>query len=454
MIPSRSRLNGWNFDGILSGATTVKNRGEAVETAASQINTRCAQLPALRGWDGTAHTAASQAYERAKRKSIVVGDLADGLSAAMTQGYWNLTTAKKNIVDKAAEIESGNFNVGDSWVVTIKPIEMTVGEARAALERRNQLQVELNLMVVAMGAADDSTSNALLAAAKAQGFVMEQPDFAQMMIATLNGLVKPDDDVPNPLTFIGARDQRAIADADAALTVASEESGTNADGEPTKTVHMQDGSTKVFTETETAGGKPMTSEQDYDPTGKLVVTTNTFPWGESGATMTSIRYAQDQTLVELVTYPNGQTSGTIYPQGKADQAIPADSQFFSHPALTSLGGVLSATETYGDDALAKSLPTLTKNSFENLHAGAKYGGLGLATGIALYDVATADSPGDKCRAAISGAMSVAGGWGGGALGAAVPVPGLDVVTAGAGGAGGSWLFGWVGSEIGKAVCYG
>ncbi|NDZ92842.1 hypothetical protein G3I13_19840 [Streptomyces sp. SID6673] len=49
--------------------------------------------------------------------------------------------------------------------------------------------------------------------------------------------------------------------------------------------------------------------------------------------------------------------------------------------------------------------------------------------------------------------SVPGGWGGGALGAAVPIPGVNVVAAGVLGAGGAWALGWVGSEIGKAVCY-
>ncbi|MBM7278313.1 hypothetical protein JTZ10_11125 [Gordonia rubripertincta] len=129
------------------------------------------------------------------------------------------------------------------------------------------------------------------------------------------------------------------------------------------------------------------------------------------------------------------------------------SAFFSHPALTTVGGGLAGAEQISDNALKKELPTLTKNEFQNLKAGTKFGGYGLGIGIALYDVATAGEPEEKCQAAISGLASAVGGTALGAAGGLVPIPVVDVAAAGAGTVAGAWLFGFLGSELGRAVCY-
>lgn len=453
MIPSRSRLAGWAFGQILSGAESTRIRGENIETAGSGIQRRCEELPTLNAWEGRSHSAAVGAFGRANGRAVVVGNLADGLASAMTEGYWSLSAAKRKLTSQTDAIEEGPFSVHDKWVVTIKPAEMTQEQANALMARRDALQAELNPLVTEMGNADLTTAQTLLNAAVTEGFTMERSTWTAQIVDTLNGLAPPTDDVPNPMTWVGLRTQRAIADADAAVTIASTETGVNGKGEPTKTVYMQDGSKRVFTETSFGphyDRTAVTRQEDFDPSGQLVSTTETSPWGDDGAMQTTIRFAKDQTLISIITSPDGRSTATVYPEGKSDRAIPADSQLLSHPALTSMGGVMSGVETHAARVLEKPLPTLTTNTYQNLHAGMKFGGLALASGIALYDVATADNPQDKCRAAIAGAASVAGGWGAGALMAS---SGVGAVATGAVAAGGSWVFGWIGSEVGKAVCY-
>ena len=330
---------------------------------------------------------------------------------------------------------------------------MTPERAKALIARRDVLQAELNPLVTEMGNADRAAAQALVNAAAAEGFTMERSTWTAQIVDAVNGLAPPTDDVPNPMTWVGLRTQRAIADADAAVTIASTETGVNSKGESTKTVYMQDGSKRVFTETSFGphyDRTPLTRQEDFDPSGQLVATTETSPWGDDGAIQTTIQFAKDQTLISIITSPDGRSTATVYPEGKSDRAVPADSQLLSHPALTSMGGVMSGVETHAARVLEKPLPTLTTNTYQNLHAGMKFGGLVLASGIALYDVASADNPQDKCRAAIAGAASVAGGWGAGAAavssGAAAPLAGVSAAF-------GSWVFGWIGSEVGKAVCY-
>ncbi|RDI35730.1 hypothetical protein DEU38_101208 [Rhodococcus sp. AG1013] len=191
----------------------------------------------------------------------------------------------------------------------------------------------------------------------------------------------------------------------------------------------------------------MLIQEDYDPDGTRVPTTKTYEM-DSGSKVTSITYA-DQTRIETTEYTNGEMRTRIYPEGKEPQELPPDSEFFTHPALTTAGGALSAVESQTGSAVKNAIPHVVSDTVENLHYGAKYGGPALAVGTALWDVYAADSPEAKCQAAIAGAAGTAGGWAGGAgLGAAFGPAGAAV-----GGVGGAWLFGWLGSELGKAVCY-
>ena len=107
MIPSRSRLAGWAFDQILSGAESIRIRGENIENAGSGIQRRCEELPTLNAWEGRSHAAAVGAFGRANSRAVVVGNLADGFSGAMTEGYWSLSAAKRKLTGQTMRSKRG-----------------------------------------------------------------------------------------------------------------------------------------------------------------------------------------------------------------------------------------------------------------------------------------------------------------------------------------------------------
>ncbi|MGC4934320.1 hypothetical protein ACLQ3C_11635 [Gordonia sp. DT30] len=313
MIPSRPRLMSWNFDALITTPIALRIQGVASEQAAVDISKNCDALPTLRAWEGTAHTAAVEAFGRARREGAEVCDLADGLAGALETGYHALTTAKRNLLDKVADIEAGQFHVTDGWVVLLNPVEMSSDELRENMELRNDFQIQLNSDVITMGAADHSLATGLQTAAKKAGYVQHDPNL--MELVTGSATPEPQSDVPNPLSLPGQMYQQHIRDEDAAITITGTETGTNAEGEPTKTLHMQDGSKKVFTETITYAGsstkRPMYVEEDFDPSGKLVATTRVYKT-DFNADVTSITYA-DGTLVQTMKYPDGTQSGMVFP---------------------------------------------------------------------------------------------------------------------------------------------
>ncbi|MFC9517701.1 hypothetical protein ACFTSD_18400 [Nocardiaceae bacterium NPDC056970] len=448
MIPSRPRLSSWTFDALSAGAQALRESGARVEDAAVSIEARCNELPEIRAWEGVAQDAAAEAFIRAKRKAAEVADLSEELARAFEQGFYALTAAKGALFDRVAELEAGSFLVSDRWVVTLKSIEMSAESAAELIAERNAHQLVLNPLILAVGRADDELADALSGAASAHGLVEAKPG----LFETLSGVgAEPVSDVPWTAGIPLLDYQQQERDRDAAVTIARTETAVNDLGEKTKTVVMQDGSRKAFTESSTFAGswkeRPMLIQEDFDPDGARLATTRTFET-DSGGKITEITY-EDRTRVESTEYPNGEVRTRIYPEGKEPREIPSDSEFFTHPVLTTAGGALAAVETHTSSAIKGAIPGVVSETVENLHYGAKYGGPAVAVGTALYDVYSADSAEAKCQAAIAGVAGTAGGWAGGAAGAMTGFP----VAAGAGAVAGSWVFGWLGSEVGKAVCY-
>lgn len=448
MIPTRNRLNGWKFGPILTAADSVRSRGAAIESAASGIHDRCRSLPELNVWDGTAHRAAEDAFGRAKTAASAVGDIADSLAAVMTQGYWDLDAAKTKLMRMVEDIERQPFLVHDQWAITLKPAEMTAKQVRKLMERRDELQSELNPLVCAMGDTDDSVAAKVNNAAKAHGFVVPK---ASPFTPWKN---PPNDDVPDPRMPLGLMHQRSISDADASMTTREVQHGKNSEGQPTQTLIMQDGSKVVKTDTSTYG-RPSNKEEHFAPDGTLKWYTQTMMWGDSGKTSVWTQYLDSDIIVHTLINPNGVPDTTVHVPGKPDVRLGARlfnsdtmSQFsgvLRHPAT---GAVLSGVETLADNSkLQAASKSMTPAHWDNLKAGAKYGGLGLSTGFALYDLAVAE-PEDKCEAAITGAFSVVGGYAGGVLGSA----GGNPVTAVIGAYGGTWLFTNIGEKVGEWAC--
>ena len=127
-------------------------------------------------------------------------------------------------------------------------------------------------------------------------------------------------------------------------------------------------------------------------------------------------------------------------------------EFFSHPALTTVGGAFTGLEQQAK----RGIPMLSPQSVENLGKVGKYGGPTLRVAAALYDTVTAKTFQDACVAAISGGTGVAGGVATGSLAAAgitaLGNPELAPVFAMGGDMLGGWTFGYVGGVIGNIVC--
>ena len=124
-------------------------------------------------------------------------------------------------------------------------------------------------------------------------------------------------------------------------------------------------------------------------------------------------------------------------------------EFFSHPVITAVGGVLTGL----DKQAARGTPMLTPQSVENLGKAGRYGGPALGVATALYDTVTAKTFQDGCVAAISGGAGVVGGYATGGLAAtfSAPIPQLVPFAAGGDMIGG-WTFGYLGGIIGNALC--
>jgi hypothetical protein len=143
------------------------------------------------------------------------------------------------------------------------------------------------------------------------------------------------------------------------------------------------------------------------------------------------------------------TGGVTTPDGR--HGVLPD-EFFTHPALTTVGGALTGLE----EQAKRGIPMLSPQSVENLGKVGKYGGPTLGVATALYDTVTAKTFQDACVAAISGGAGVGGAYVGGPLFAAVPtamaMPELAPAFAVGGDVLGGWTFGYVGGIIGNIVC--
>jgi hypothetical protein len=168
-----------------------------------------------------------------------------------------------------------------------------------------------------------------------------------------------------------------------------------------------------------------------------------------GTKFTSIKFA-DGTEVTMTRTPDGKcTGGVTAPDGR--HGVLPD-EFFSHPALTTVGGALTGLE----EQAKRGIPMLSPQSVENLGKVGKYGGPTLGVATALYDTVTAKTFQDACVAAISGGAGVAGGYASGTLAAGVAtglgIPEFAPLAAAGGDMLGGWTFGYVGGIIGNIVC--
>lgn len=425
----------------------MSDAGRSVYTAVRTLDDGCDRMPEARAWDGPAHKAASAMFGRATDATSQLSHYTEGVADELSKGAGTIGGARSALLNHADEVDRGELSVSDLWVVLIKPARVSAEKAASLQAQAKAEQAEINRLLVALGDADNGAAAQIQSAAKDFGFALPGPNDPRSLDPN-SGFAKPADQVPNPMTLNGLIQQGVVRDNDMAQTVRESKEWVTEDDQVRKTLTMMDGSRhEIYEWNKTL---PCVEDTYYDKNGKEV--SSTFSQDKTaydGTKFTSIKFA-DGTEVAMTRTADGKcTGGVTAPDGR--HGVLPD-EFFTHPALTTVGGALTGLE----EQAKRGIPMLSPQSVENLGKVGKYGGPTLGVATALYDTVTAKTYQDACVAALSGAAGVAGGAATGTLFAAGATamlsPELAPFFAAGGDMLGGWTFGYVGGIIGNIVC--
>lgn len=458
MLPSRSRLESWNPDSLSFTGPAVKTAGESVEQAVDRINHNIKIMPETKAWSGVAHDAASDMFDRAQKTTTEFSNYTTAIGSALNEGASIIGAARRALLDKADEVDSGPLNVTDGWVVLIDPGTQTAEQINELMDLVATEQAAINGLLLAVGDADTSTADKVMAAAKPFGFVPPTPSGLPGMMVP--GAQQPADEVPNPRDPVGLMQQATVRGEDMAMTVRETTSRYNEDDHFEKTLIMQDGSKHVITEYEPdyeRGVPDMTKEEHFDANGNLISWT-TSSRTPGGYQKTIMNWA-DGTQFVIDESPDGvRTASFNLPDGRSG-ILPPDSPLLTDTIPDRIGNVLTGLEAHIDRG--GRIPMLSMDAVEKIGTGAKYGGPALSVMTSMYDFLAAPTPYDKCVSVFAGTFGIVGDAAGGAAGAAagtIAPPGAQVVTVPLLAVGGSYYAGeWmksVGTKVGEVLCGG
>jgi hypothetical protein len=386
-------------------------------------------------------------FRRATAKTSEFAHYTEGVATALKKGAGSIGGARTSLLSHADEVDRGELSVSDMWVVLIKPARVSAEKAASLQAQAKAAQAEINRLLVAVGDADNATAEAAQAAAKDFGFALPGSNDPRSLDPN-SGLARPADEVPNPMSLEGLIQQGVARDSDMAQTVRESREWTTEDGQMRKTLQMMDGSRHEIYEWNEF--LPCVEDTYYDKHGNEI--SSTFSQDKTnydGTKFTSIKFA-DGTEVAMTRTADGKCTGGVTAADGRHGVLP--DEFFSHPALTTVGGALTGL----DEQAKRGIPMLSPQSVENLGKIGKYGGPTLGVATALYDTVTAKTFQDACVAAISGSAGIAGGYATGTLAAGLVTglgnPELAPALAMGGDIFGGWTFGYVGGIIGNIVC--
>jgi hypothetical protein len=455
LLPSRSRLEGWNPDSLASSGSAVIIGGDAVEQAVDRINNNLKIMPETKAWSGQAHEAASGMFDRGHKQAVSFSDYASAVGKALSEGADWIGSTRTALLNKADDIDRGELHVSDQWVVLIKPAAMSAEKVAQLMEQVKIEQGIINGILLAVGAADDGTAAKVTGAAQPFGFVPPSPNGLPGMM--IPGAQKPADDVPSPSDPMGIFQQNVMRGEDMGMTVRDTQEGYNEDGSYEKTLTMQDGSKHVITEYEYdyARGVPdMVTDEHWDANGNWISKTSSTRT-PLGYNETVINWADGTQFVATET-PDGQrTAAFTLPDGRHG-VLPPDNPFFTGAVPTLTGGALTGLEAHIDRG--GRLPMLSMDAVDKIGKGAKFGGPALGILTTIYDMGVAETPYDRCIAGFAGGFGVAGDAVGGSVGAGfgglfVGGEAVTVPTFAIGGAylGEQWMKS-LGTKVGEAFC--
>jgi hypothetical protein len=241
VLPSRSRLQGWNPDSLSPAASALSGAGHSVYTAVRNLDDSCDRMPEARAWDGSAHKAATEMFRRATDTTSQFSHYSEGVSAALSKGAGTIGGARTALLNHADEVDRGELSVSDMWVVLIKPARVSAEKAASLQAQAKAEQAEINRLLVALGDADSGTAAQVQAAAKNFGFALPGPNDPRSLDPN-SGFAQPADEVPNPMTLNGLIQQGVVRDNEMAQTVRESKEWVTEDGQVRKTLMMMDGS--------------------------------------------------------------------------------------------------------------------------------------------------------------------------------------------------------------------
>ncbi|MGW0159596.1 WXG100 family type VII secretion target [Mycobacterium sp. NPDC003323] len=443
MLPSRSRLVSWNPDSLIPAATTIRDAGGSIYETVRSLDDRIDAMPESREWAGQAQVAAQSMFTRATDRASSFKNYAESFADALRSGGAAIGAARTALLAEADAIDAGELNVTDQWVVMIDPAGMSAEKAAALQQQAQTAQAEINELLLAVGQADDQASTKLMLA-RQHGAPFQNLEYGPPSPVP----AVPGDDVPDPSTPEGKQFQDIASAQDMATTIRDIDESTDRNGNRITTYTMLDGSKQIATEYIDQG---LPSAQVYpagtvrvlhvDKNNKWISDTMTTP-REDGGKLTEISWG-DGTHMSISQNPDGTQTGSCT---TAEDYVVLPDSFFQDPIPTLAGGALSGLEVQA----GKGIQGLSPAALDGLKAGAKFGGPAMGVAQTVLGMYTADTVYERCVAAWSGGVGLAGGL---ATSVAVgAIPGVGPFAAMGGNVAGGFVFGYVGKLVGNVLC--
>jgi hypothetical protein len=422
---------------------SITSAGGSIYNAVRDLDDQIDRMPESEGWAGNAHKAATEMFRRATDRSSAFKDYAEAFGGALQSGSASIGRARNQLLSKADEIDAGELRVTDQWVVMIDPAEMSAEKAAELQKQAEAAQADVNELLHAVDKADESTMRQLLSARTGEGAKIQNLEVGSPGLPSL----PPGDDVLDPSKDEGKQFQEIARAQDMATTIREVSETVDRDGNLITTYTMLDGSTQVTTEYT----EDLPSQMDYptgtikvvhtDKNGNFVSETMTTP-REDGGKLTEVWYANG-TKIDISETADGTRTGSC--TTPTSYSVLPDS-FFNDPVQTLAGGALSGLEVKA----GQGIPKLSTDVLEGLKGGAKFGGPAMGIATMAYNMVSADTLHEKCVAAWSGGVGLAGG----ALTtvAVAAIPGVGPFAAMGANTAGGFLFGYVGELVGNVLC--
>jgi hypothetical protein len=383
-------------------------------------------------------------FGRATKRASAFKEYAEAFGSALQRAGTSISAARKELLAKADAIDTTELNVTDQWVVLIDPAGMSAEKAAELQQQAETAQGEVNRLLGAVSDADSAARGSLLAVRAREGVALGDP-----RLGPPGALPSPPvDDVPNPKTDEGKQFQEVARAQDMATTVREVTHTTDPRGNEVTTYTMLDGSQQIATEYL----EDLPSQMVYptgtvrvlhlDKNGNWISDTTTTP-REDGGKRTDVAWA-DGTHMTISQNPDGTRSGSCITADKKYAVLP--DSFFQDPIPTLAGGALSGLEVKA----GKGIQGVSPHVLDGLKAGAKWGGPAMGIAQMALGIYMGDTAYEKCVAAWSGGIGLAGGF---ATSIAVgAIPGVGPLAAMGGNVAGGFVFGYVGKLVGNVMC--